>query len=121
MERRNQLCAHRRSIRPWTSEEQERGEEEGRREEKKKSRTGKRGKTAHVALLSSSRSCLILVRPTPLIACCASASSLLHDAVMCSMERHSTITRFNYFPLVRQCMSELVATGRSTLPYLPGT
>jgi len=80
--------AHRRSIRPWTSEEQERGEEEGRREEEKKSRTGKRGKTAHVALLSSSRSCLILVRPTPLIVCCASASSLLHDAVMCSMERH---------------------------------
>lgn len=88
----------------------------GRKRGRKKSRTGKRGKTAYVALPSSSRSCLILV-PVLLPSSCAvpRRRSPLHDAVMYSMARHSTIMRATNSPRTRQGTSELVATWAEAL------
>lgn len=112
-----------RSIRPWTSEEQESGEEEGGREEEKKSRTGKRGKTAYVALPSSSRSCLILASVLLPSSCAVPRRrSPPHDAVMYSMARHSTIMRATTLLVRARGTSELVATWVGALcSIFPGT
>lgn len=67
---------------------------EEERKKKKKSRTGKRGKTAYVALPSSSRSCLIPVSVLLPSSCAVPRRrSPPHDAVMYSMARRSTIMR----------------------------